>query len=78
MYVYTACPMCPADSFMYIIFFIQQNLERYLKKEFESQEFLLTYEYVHSIENEIELKIPTDVVKGQEYKVVTYKQCRVS
>ena len=55
-----------------------QNLERYLKNEFESQKFQLTYEYVHSIENKIELKIPTDTVEKQGYKIVTYKRCQVS
>ena len=60
---------------MYALF---QNLACYLKKEFESQEFQLTYEYVRSIENEIELKIPTDTVKNQGYKIVTYKRCQAS
>ena len=49
-----------------------------MKKEFESQDFQLTYEYVRSIENEIELKIPTDAVEKQGYKIVTYKRCQVS
>ena len=41
-----------------------------MKKEFESQDFQLTYEYVHSIKNEIELKIPTDAVEKQGYKLI--------
>ena len=55
-----------------------QNLKRYLEKEFKSREFRLTYEFVRSIENEIELKIPTDTIEKQGYKIVTYKRCQVS